>query len=623
MESDILNSLKNGFSFLKLDDQFFTVIINKCTINNEVDIKKIYNAINEMIRNEIKHNISYLINFLEQKGNCYNQEEAKECLNNFTSFLKEYDIKITNDLYMQLMTSSSLFSHIIEMIVLDNETYQNNIRDLNEYSIQFIDIYYENNLKEIYDDNKDIQDQESSYYITDAIQQYINEINKIPLLTKEDEYELTTIYRKTKSKKIRNKIIESNLRLVVSIAKQIYRKNRKIPFGELISIGNEGLFKALEDYDPDIARFSTYATGKIKQKMYREIQNTKSIIRIPVGVQEDIITYNRNKKLLTNKLGRTPTIKEIADYLKISMKDIAIYESDISDVVSLNERVKEDKNTELIEFVCSTENESPEHIVVSKDYVKHLRQSFLKLTKSELYVLLLRSGLYDGIKYNLSETSEKLYDLKIKNKKLSHERIRQIESIAIEKAKKIIDDEMKNIDSINDNKIHNEILKIETFLQNTDESIIEQILEKLPVYHITVLKNCFGENLLKPTLQLSTIENQNIIIKIVWPKVISIFNNITTKKDDSLANTEYLLNNLYQMYNEESIDKIDKAIDNLTPTERLELYKYYDMYTGNFIYKENLTQEQIKSIISIIQKIEDSLPIDMRKHKKYTKKNQN
>ncbi|MDO4714542.1 MAG: sigma-70 family RNA polymerase sigma factor [bacterium] len=143
----------------------------------------------------------------------------------------------------------------------------------------------------------------------DFIKLYFNDISKIPLLTYDEEREIAKRIKKG-DEEAKKKLIESNLRLVISIAKRFF--GSRLTFSDLIQEGNIGLIKAIEKFDPDKEfKFSTYATWWIKQSITKAIADMTRHVRIPVHLIDEINSYNKTYQLLFQKLGREPTSKEI------------------------------------------------------------------------------------------------------------------------------------------------------------------------------------------------------------------------------------------------------------------------------------------------------------------------
>ncbi|MCK4668347.1 sigma-70 family RNA polymerase sigma factor [Candidatus Dependentiae bacterium] len=260
---------------------------------------------------------------------------------------------------------------------------------------------------------------------------YLQEINRIPRITVEEEKTLSKLIQEG-DKSAREKMIKANLRLVVSIAKHFYRPGHGLSILDLIEEGNIGLIRAVDKYNYKFDyRFSTYATWWIKQAVLRLISNQSTNVRIPVYVHELRSQILKAERKLIHKLKRAPTEKEIAKELNYPMKKVKDVIRYLSPQLSLNQPID---STEEIEFGDIMIN--PEEITKS-DFDKLffrtqlLRELLDQLTEKERFVLKLRYALGpEGVRHTLKDIGEML--------KITRERVRQIEHGAVKKLKKII-----------------------------------------------------------------------------------------------------------------------------------------------------------------------------------------
>lgn len=309
---------------------------------------------------------------------------------------------------------------------------------------------YENDLyiedeeidESIYDEelnDMDILEDNSDYVTSDMVTQYLRDISHIPLLTPEEEYELAKQYAETKDVAIKNKFIEHNLKLVVSIAKH-YKSLSKMSYLDLIQEGNLGLGKAVDLFDYKLGyRFSTYATWWIKQAILRAISNYDTI-RMPVHVGEDLKYYNRCLNKLYAELERQPTYTELAKYMtehKSKSKkdykesDIKFLESlNVTNAVSLNTPIGEEDDTELMDMVESSNEPIDKQIMLES-----LRDAIFDILNDDIFkereknIIILRYGLNPDGKAHTLEQIAKKYGM-------SRERVRQIEGKAFRKLRK-------------------------------------------------------------------------------------------------------------------------------------------------------------------------------------------
>ena len=260
---------------------------------------------------------------------------------------------------------------------------------------------------------------------TDPVRQYLREIGKYPLLYAEEEVELAKQFEKS-IKRAKDKLIESNLRLVVSIAKKYI--GRGLSLLDLIQEGNQGLIRAVEKYDWRRGfKFSTYATWWIRQAITRAIADQARTIRIPVHMVETINKLYRTSQRLMQSLGREPTPEEIGDELDLSADRVREIFKISQEVTSLDTKVGEDEDSSLGDFIADESSPSPVD-TASKQLLKdHLDEVLDTLSEREAKVLELRFGLDGGQPRTLEEVG-KVFGV-------TRERIRQIEAKALRKLK--------------------------------------------------------------------------------------------------------------------------------------------------------------------------------------------
>ncbi|MDP3994561.1 MAG: RNA polymerase sigma factor RpoD [bacterium] len=260
---------------------------------------------------------------------------------------------------------------------------------------------------------------------TDPVRQYLREIGRVALLDAEDEVELAKRYEKN-DKRAKDKLTESNLRLVVSIAKKYI--GRGLSLLDLIQEGNQGLIRAVEKYDWRKGyKFSTYATWWIRQAITRAIADQARTIRIPVHMVETINKLYRTSRRLMQELGREPTPEEIGGELEIEPDRVREIFKIAQEVTSLESPVGEDKESFLGDFIPDESQPSPVD-AASKQLLKtHLYEVLSSLSDREARVLKLRFGL-DGTKQMTLEEVGKVFGV-------TRERIRQIEAKALRKLK--------------------------------------------------------------------------------------------------------------------------------------------------------------------------------------------
>ena len=257
----------------------------------------------------------------------------------------------------------------------------------------------------------------------DPVRMYLKEIGKIPLLTADEEIELAKRMEKG-DPEAKKRLAESNLRLVVSIAKRY--TGRGMQFLDLIQEGNLGLIKAVEKFDYKKGyKFSTYATWWIRQAITRAIADQARTIRIPVHMVETINRTIRTSRQLTQSLGREPSAAEIAEVMKMPVQRVEEILKIAMDPISLETPVGEEDDTHLGDFIKDNKSEVPADAAAYTLLQEQLDEVMQTLTDREKKVLALRFGLEDGRSRTLEEVGKEFH--------VTRERIRQIEAKALRK----------------------------------------------------------------------------------------------------------------------------------------------------------------------------------------------
>lgn len=262
----------------------------------------------------------------------------------------------------------------------------------------------------------------------DSIQMYLKEIGKVALLTGEEEVELAK--RKEKGdKEAEKRIIEANLRLVVSIAKK-FAGAKGMSLLDLIQEGNIGLFRAVEKFEYRKGyKFSTYATWWIRQAITRALADQSRTIRIPVHMVETINKFQQVQRNLIQELGREPLADEIAAEMGEELEKVRYIMKISQDTISLETTIGDDEEDSTLEdFIEDVKNVTPDRaaaLQLLRDYVKNI---VAQLSPREQKILEMRFGLVDGVAHTLEEVGQEF--------EVTRERIRQIESKALEKIRK-------------------------------------------------------------------------------------------------------------------------------------------------------------------------------------------
>ena len=259
--------------------------------------------------------------------------------------------------------------------------------------------------------------------INDPVRMYLKEIGRINLLTSDEEFEYAKRAEEG-DEEAKKMLAESNLRLVVSIAKRYV--GRGMLFLDLIQEGNIGLMKAVDKFDPTKGyKFSTYATWWIRQAITRAIADQARTIRVPVHMVETINKLARVQRQLTQELNREPTDEEIAKKLGITVEKVREVYKISQDPVSLETPIGEEEDSHLGDFVPDERMMGPEEYATVEMLKEELAGVLLTLTEREEKVLRLRFGLDDGQCRTLEEVGQ-IFGV-------TRERIRQIEAKALRK----------------------------------------------------------------------------------------------------------------------------------------------------------------------------------------------
>ncbi len=254
-----------------------------------------------------------------------------------------------------------------------------------------------------------------------SISWYLDQINRIPLLTREREDSLARAAREG-DEEAKNDLIKANLRFVVSIAKKYQTSG--VSLLDLINEGNLGLIKAAEKFDPDRGyHFISYAVWWIRQAIMLAISQKYALIRLPLNRSSDLQKIERMHKKLEHKLGREPLASEIAEELEMDNEEINHLRNVTQDFISLDTTLGESDDTSILDLIVDSKADSPDANLVEEALLESLQSVLDTLTDSERKILSMRYGL-DGHKPKSLQQIGDMFNL-------SKERIRQIEKKAI------------------------------------------------------------------------------------------------------------------------------------------------------------------------------------------------
>lgn len=305
---------------------------------------------------------------------------------------------------------------------LSTEQIENLYEELSEMGIELMD-----ESEEPESDDDEEEEDETDYLahvrVDDPVRMYLKEIGRVPLLTPEEEVELAQRMEQG-DEEAKKKLVEANLRLVVSIAKRYV--GRGMLFLDLIQEGNLGLMKAVEKFDYRKGyKFSTYATWWIRQAITRSIADQARTIRIPVHMVETINKLIRVSRQLLQKLGRDPAPEEIGEEMGIPAEKVREILKIAQEPVSLETPIGEEEDSHLGDFIPDDEATAPAEAAAYELLKEQLEEVLDTLTEREQKVLKLRFGLEDGRSRTLEEVGKQFG--------VTRERIRQIEAKALRK----------------------------------------------------------------------------------------------------------------------------------------------------------------------------------------------
>lgn len=275
----------------------------------------------------------------------------------------------------------------------------------------------------VIEDIAEKEEEVNSSYIPDATRAYMHQISRIPLLTFEEEQELG---RRVIEGDInaRNKLVESNLRLVVSIAKK-YINRSKLTFLDLIQEGNLGLMRAVDKFDYSKGyKFSTYATWWIRQAISKTVAENRTI-RVPMHIIEQLSKLNMARGILFQELQRDPSAVELAVKMGVSVEKVKELQAIVKEPTSIDATLNDDDDTTVGDLVADETQEDPAEKIFQEQVHQKILEVMRTLDEREQEVIAMRFGLIDNSPMTLDEIGQHF--------NLTRERIRQIENKALRK----------------------------------------------------------------------------------------------------------------------------------------------------------------------------------------------
>lgn len=646
--------LGTSYSYLSSYDDIFNLAIDKAAS----DILKSNNtdenlAVEKYLKENIDESIGLVFTsmknerlkiFNEFSGanitfTSSNKKNTEEFLK-IADFFKDICYSLTQDDALEIIKSNKKLEKAIKPLVDKNikkirNTDFSSVTD-NETLISFMEAYC---LKkdislvedaELINENyeKLLKDNSDSPYVSDAVKMYLKSIAK-PILSAEEELYLAR-EMKNGDKKAKDELIERNLKLVVSIAKKYI--GRGVPFLDLIQDGNLGLIKAIDMFEPDKGyKLSTYATWWIRQFITRGIFNNGRTIRVPVHFHERLVKYRKVTDELEGRLGREPTIEEIAKELGTSLDFIKEIYNVRNDSISINTFIGEDEDSELEYYIAD------EKVSIEKDYeMKELKQKVEELIEStnlserERSVIKLRFGIdQPGDTAHTLEEIGKKFDV-------SREMIRQIEKRALKKlrfARKVkgleayLDNPSAALDNLDklrqglviedsgNNKTKSfysqpEKLLLPDCLNGYQKKEIISVLESMFDNKLRNLPDSFKEKLKMLSVdEFSSIEINtfnNIIAPVVKQELENNKEKIITQEEDENIESEIELMNKVKTFTEifegYKIEEVIENIEDLKPSNLEIIHKRFgDNYDENIL--DSLNQEEKAKFHNIILRI--------------------
>ena len=461
ISDEVVLSFYDDYGFIATNKNKFVEIVNEAVLNyktvNKNFKKRIENALDKYICDILAGNdinaVKLVCRYIDDKVVTLNTTE-KNKLNFIGQFFTKYLFFNNLDFNIELLNNSDNLNYILEMFLSLKLSHDKLSSFLDESVVRICDAYYIINSLGKNDDTEQLDGNNDEIDLTnvDLVGAYLDALPST-LLTFEEEKQIA--YRILNGDKEAKKIlVEKNLRYVVKIAKRYV--NLGLPFMDLIQEGNLGLMEAADRYDVTLGyRFTTYATWWIKQSIKRALSTYARCIRLPEHKIVELQKFNQIQKELISLKNGEPDIKKIAEEMELSEEKVIQLKKLQLDVVSLNEKVGEEEESDLIDFIPSKDLETMDVALknILTDEIMTLFEK-CKLSQIEMEILILRYGFFNKEAYTLDKIA------KLKGK--TRQRIDQIEKRALIKIRKSPyikefsvymdnpDKAIRNIDKFND-----------------------------------------------------------------------------------------------------------------------------------------------------------------------------
>ena len=429
-----IEKLRKEYSFSEIESTKFKEVVRDSinqVFEDKIDLaenkinsifkRKFENNMNRFLKDQFKNektSLTIINNYIDTNLDINNKSALKE-LDKLDKFFKNIKIYPEPNIYLDLLNNAKIQKLTREVVKENFNQIKKDEFILDNVSINsLIDSYC---MKEHIKRDTDDENTETPLG-EDYVRMYLQDI-RMPLLSREEELELAKRILED-DEEAKQKLAESNLRLVVSIAKKYV--GRGMLFLDLIQEGNMGLIKAVEKFDYKKGfKFSTYATWWIRQAITRAIADQARTIRIPVHMVETINKLIRISRHLLQLLGREPTPEEIAEEMEIPVEKVMEIQKIAQDPVSLETPIGEEDDSHLGDFIPDDESPAPQDSAAYTLLKEQLEEVMQTLTPREAKVLKLRFGLEDGKARTLEEVGREF--------QVTRERIRQIEAKALRK----------------------------------------------------------------------------------------------------------------------------------------------------------------------------------------------